>query len=102
MTTEQTQGQPETRPSEVRSDALLDACARALEATLREEICDSWHYSDHGDYAGFDDLPRDLKDAVTKAAKAVLCVASNAEGPGYAAKRGNPDPLVGSLDSGDK
>ena len=34
MTTEQTQAQPETRPSEVRSDALLDASrelARALD-----------------------------------------------------------------------
>ena len=36
MTTKQTKAQPETRPSEVRSDALLDASrelARALDFT---------------------------------------------------------------------
>ena len=28
----------------IESTPLLDACARALEQTLRDEICDSWHY----------------------------------------------------------
>jgi hypothetical protein len=61
----------------VASTELLEACARSLESTLRDEICSSWHYSDYGDYADFDALPTDLKNAVKTAAAAVLRVASN-------------------------
>ncbi len=62
----------------VGSTELLDICARALEATLREAICPSWHYSDYGDYNGFDDLPKGLRSAVTQAAQAVINCISNA------------------------
>lgn len=64
--------------NDVNSNELLDACSRVLESTLRKEICDSWHYSDYGNYPTFDDLPSDLRDAVTKAAAAVLREASTA------------------------
>jgi len=38
MTTEQTQGQPETRPSEVRSDALLCGVLRDLDAAQQKLV----------------------------------------------------------------
>jgi len=40
MTTEQTQGQPETRPSEVRSDALLADLRSRLWARCENAYCD--------------------------------------------------------------
>ena len=45
MTTEKTQAQPETRPSEVRSDALLDAVGQAIvDLSVHPAGCDDWRF----------------------------------------------------------
>jgi hypothetical protein len=52
MTTEQTQAQPETRPSEVRSDALFDAAVdvlAAIEGGILYEDGGAWFIGMHGD-----------------------------------------------------
>ncbi len=78
MTTEQTQGKLETRPSEVRSDALFDAAVgvmAAIEGGILYEDEGAWFIGMHGD--------TDVTDLIgEEIAKLREVLASNAEAHG--------------------
>ena len=95
MTTEQTQAQPETRPSEVRSDALL-AKLRVYEDALQEiaskRVYDGW-------IDRIDQYKSGYADARRRDVKTAKDALANAPGEG----RGIPrtlDPIVGSSSEG--